>query len=77
MVCNKCQAKSQTSLATPGVKKKSEMYYGSPASSSSAPGEKKATLGQTGVTKVSVAKPRHDCHLAPPGFVQFERDQIY
>ncbi|KAM7186508.1 Microtubule-associated protein CRIPT domain containing protein [Rhypophila sp. PSN 637] len=55
MVCAKCQKKTKTTLATPGVKKKSEMYYGSPASSSSSsskPGEKKsATLGQTGISK--------------------------
>jgi hypothetical protein len=54
MVCAKCQklAKSTTTLATPAVKKKSDMYYGSPASSSSAGSVKKpATLGQTGVTK--------------------------
>ena len=51
MVCNKCsKLSSGTKLATPGVKKKSDMYYGSPASSST--GEKKsATLGQTGVSK--------------------------
>lgn len=50
MVCNKCsKLSSGTKLATPGVKKKSDMYYGSPASSS---GEKKsATLGQTGISK--------------------------
>ncbi|ROW17710.1 hypothetical protein VPNG_00918 [Cytospora leucostoma] len=48
MVCSKCQKLSKgTSLATPGVKKKSDMYYGSPASSSS----KSATLGQTGIGK--------------------------
>lgn len=51
MVCNKCQKLSKgTTLATPGVKKKSEMYYGSPASSSSS-GTKSATLGQTGIGK--------------------------
>lgn len=50
MVCNKCQAKSTTTLATPGVKKKSEMYYGSSASTSTAD-KKSATLGQTGVSK--------------------------
>lgn len=57
MVCSKCAKLSKgTTLATPGVKKKSEMYYGSPAASSSstASGPKKsATLGNTGVTKVS------------------------
>ena len=55
MVCAKCQKKTKTTLATPGVKKKSDMYYGSSASasSSSTPGEKKsATLGQTGISKV-------------------------
>jgi cysteine-rich PDZ-binding protein len=50
MVCSKCLKLSKgTTLATPAVKKKSEMYHGSPASSSS----KSATLGQTGVGKVS------------------------
>ncbi|KAL2864455.1 cysteine-rich PDZ-binding protein [Aspergillus lucknowensis] len=34
MVCAKCQKKlKQTELATPGVKRKSEMYYGSPSTS--------------------------------------------
>lgn len=52
MVCAKCQKLSKgTTLATPAVKKKSEMYYGSPASSSSS-SRPSATLGQTGVTKV-------------------------
>ena len=51
MVCAKCQKLNKTTLATPGVKKKSELYYGSAASSSS--GEKKsATLGQNGISKV-------------------------
>ncbi|KAK0646440.1 cript family protein [Cercophora newfieldiana] len=50
MVCAKCQKLNKTTLATPGVKKKSEMYYGSSASSSS--GDKKpATLGQNGISK--------------------------
>ncbi|KAK3322160.1 hypothetical protein B0H66DRAFT_601628 [Apodospora peruviana] len=52
MVCAKCQKKTKTTLATPGVKKKSEMYYGSPASSSFTGGDKKpATLGQSGISK--------------------------
>ncbi|KAL2164456.1 hypothetical protein VTH06DRAFT_3672 [Thermothelomyces fergusii] len=61
MVCAKCQKFNKTVLATPGVKKKSEMYYGSPAStastsassssSSQAGAKKSATLGQTGVSK--------------------------
>jgi hypothetical protein len=51
MVCGKCQKLGKTTLATPDVKKKNEMYYGSPAGSSS--GDKKsATLGQTGISKV-------------------------
>jgi hypothetical protein len=55
MVCSKCaKLTGPTSLATPGVKKKAEMYYGSPAGSSKS-GEKKtsATLGNTGIGKVS------------------------
>ncbi|PYI04358.1 cript family protein [Aspergillus sclerotiicarbonarius CBS 121057] len=54
MVCSKCQKKlTQTELATPGVKRKTEMYYGSPATSSpGGSGDKaKATLGSTGVGK--------------------------
>lgn len=58
MVCAKCQKLSKgTTLATPEVKKKSEMYYGSPASASASSSKpsaaaKSATLGQTGVSKV-------------------------
>ncbi|TKX19271.1 hypothetical protein C1H76_8456 [Elsinoe australis] len=51
MVCAKCQrlSKSTTKLATPDVKKKSELYHGS----SSAAGSSKTgpTLGATGVSK--------------------------
>ncbi|PNP47565.1 hypothetical protein TGAMA5MH_01387 [Trichoderma gamsii] len=51
MVCSKClKLTKSTKLATPEVKKKSEMYYGSPASSK-ASGSKSATLGNTGVSK--------------------------
>ena len=59
MVCAKCSKLSKTTLATPGVKKKSEMYYGSAASSSpSSAGDKKsATLGQSGVSKASISLP--------------------
>lgn len=60
MVCSKCLKLSKgTTLATPGVKKKSEMYHGSPASSSS----KSATLGQTGIGKVRKAPSVHVCRL--------------
>lgn len=55
MVCSKCaKLVTGTSLATPGVKKKTDMYYGSSASSSSAAGgaKKSATLGQNGIGKV-------------------------
>lgn len=55
MVCAKCQKLNKTTLATPGVKKKSEMYYGSAASSSSSAAKtKSATLGQTGISKVCI-----------------------
>ena len=71
MVCAKCQKKlKQTELATPGVKRKTEMYYGSPAttlggsSSSSSSGAgaavaggkaKSSTLGSTGIGKVCIS----------------------
>ncbi|KAL4780169.1 PDZ-binding protein [Aspergillus varians] len=66
MVCSKCQKKLKTTeLATPGVKRKNEMYYGSPSTSlggggggSSGSGagtatanKAKPTLGSTGVSK--------------------------
>lgn len=57
MVCSRCQKLSTpTSLATPEVKKKNEMYYGSPAGSSSRAGTSKtsATLGQTGIGKAYI-----------------------
>jgi hypothetical protein len=57
MVCAKCQKLSKsTTLATPGVKKRTEMYYGSPAGSGAKGGDKSktsATLGQNGIGKVS------------------------
>lgn len=58
MVCTKCQKKLKaTELATPGVKRKNEMYYGSPSTtlgggSASASAKGKPTLGATGVGKV-------------------------
>lgn len=53
MVCSKClKLTKSTKLATPEVKKKSEMYYGSPASAK-AGSSKSATLGNTGVSKVN------------------------
>ena len=57
MVCTKCSKLTKsTTLATPGVKKKSEIYFGSVAASSSKSGDKtktSATLGQNGIGKVS------------------------
>ncbi|CAG7949760.1 unnamed protein product [Penicillium salamii] len=55
MVCSKCQKKlKSTELATPGVKRKNEMYYGSPSSALGGGDKgKKATLGATGIGKVS------------------------
>ncbi|MCJ1383025.1 hypothetical protein MMC17_006138 [Xylographa soralifera] len=56
MVCAKCQKTLQkTELATPGVKRKNDIYYGSPtASASSSAGRSKtsATLGNTGIGKL-------------------------
>lgn len=54
MVCSKCQKKlKSTELATPGVKRKNDMYYGSPASTLGGEGKSgKATLGASGVGKV-------------------------
>ncbi|KAL3473971.1 cript family protein [Aspergillus californicus] len=62
MVCAKCQKKLKaTELATPGVKRKNEMYYGSPSTSSGGGGaggggtatasKSKPTLGGTGISK--------------------------
>ncbi|CAG8059917.1 unnamed protein product [Penicillium salamii] len=53
MVCSKCQKKlKSTELATPGVKRKNELYYGSPSSTLGGGDKgKKATLGATGIGK--------------------------
>lgn len=70
MVCAKCQKLSKgTTLATPEVKKKSEMYYGSPASSSKAAGANKSTtLAQSGIGKAGDLDQRQTCLFAdtPP-----------
>lgn len=55
MVCAKCQ-KNETTLATPAVKRKSELYYGSSAKKTS------ATTGNNGVGKASIE--RHDHYIA-------------
>lgn len=55
MVCSKCQKLSKkTTLATPDVKKKSEIYYGSPASSSKSSDKKSSTLANSGISKVRI-----------------------
>ena len=56
MVCARCEKLQKTThLATPGVKRKNDIYLGSPTAASTASGKTKssATLGSTGVTKVS------------------------
>ncbi|PLB37028.1 cysteine-rich PDZ-binding protein [Aspergillus candidus] len=54
MVCSKCAKKlKSTQLATPDVKRRSEMYYGS-SSTNTGSNDKtkgKATLGSTGIGK--------------------------
>lgn len=53
MVCSKCQKKlKSTELATPGVKSKNDMYYGSPSTTLGGGSKGKSTLGATGVGKV-------------------------
>ncbi|KAJ9296501.1 hypothetical protein DTO271G3_5199 [Paecilomyces variotii] len=54
MVCGKCQKKLQkTELATPGVKRKNDIYYGSPSTTLGGGGDAKSkpTLGNTGISK--------------------------
>ncbi|MCJ1465509.1 hypothetical protein MMC07_004127 [Pseudocyphellaria aurata] len=64
MVCAKCQKlQKKTELATPGVKRRNEMYYGSPASSTTGASDTSktsATLGATGIGKVSKPLRSHD-----------------
>ena len=55
VLCSKCSKVAKTtSLATPGVKKKNEMYLGSPAGSSKSTDKSKtsSTLGNNGIGKV-------------------------
>ncbi|KAL2107141.1 hypothetical protein VUR80DRAFT_5642 [Thermomyces stellatus] len=52
MVCSKCQKLSKkTTLVTPEVKKKSEIYYGSPATSSKGTDKKSAAAANAGISK--------------------------
>ncbi|KOS17084.1 hypothetical protein ESCO_006021 [Escovopsis weberi] len=60
MVCGKCLKLSKsTKLATPEVKKKSDIYHGSPASTATATSgaagskSKSATLGNAGISKAT------------------------
>lgn len=70
MVCSKCQKSlKRTELATPGVKRKNDMAWdSSKANGKSGPS---ATLGNTGVGKVSCAACRGD-----PGARLMIRDVI-
>ena len=52
MVCAKCQKLQKTSLATPGVKRKNDIYYGSPTAGGKDSSKTSATLGSTGIGKV-------------------------
>lgn len=53
MVCAKCQKQlKSTALATPAVKKKSEMYYGSSAGSTARVEKSSSTGGSTAAGKV-------------------------
>ena len=56
MVCSKCQKLlKRTELATPGVKRKNELYYGSSASANGNEQHKSSTtVGSNGVGKVRV-----------------------
>lgn len=67
MVCSKCQKLAKaTELATPGVKKKNDMYYGSPAGSIKSGDKTKtsATLGNNGIGKASTRVCAQDTDLA-------------
>ena len=54
MVCAKCQkSQKRTELATPGVKRKSDLYFGSPASNDKS--KSSATSNTSGIGKVGWA----------------------
>lgn len=53
MVCSKCQKLQKTTLATPGVKRKNEIYYGSPTTIGNDKSKSSAAQGPTGIGKVS------------------------
>lgn len=57
MVCAKCQKlQKKTELATPGVKRRNEMYYGSPASSMTSAGDKSKKSPTAGVAGIGKSK---------------------
>lgn len=68
MVCSKCQNKiKQTELATPGVKHRNEIYYGSPTTSIANSRDKSktsATIGATGVGKVTTSAFLGECNVS-------------
>ncbi|KAL8815822.1 MAG: hypothetical protein Q9223_005083 [Gallowayella weberi] len=68
MVCAKCQKLKSTALATPAVKKKNEMYYGSPAVSAGRVEKSSATSGSAGAGKSKLlsksAKSPHTASVA-------------
>ncbi|KAG7005530.1 hypothetical protein G7Y79_00019g047100 [Physcia stellaris] len=51
MVCAKCQKLQRTMLATPGVKRKNDMYYGSPTAGGGEKSKSSSTQGPTGIGK--------------------------
>ena len=54
MVCTKCQRlQKKTELATPGVKRRSDLYFGSPASNDNS--KSSATSNNSGIGKVGWA----------------------
>ncbi|PHH70572.1 hypothetical protein CDD80_5932 [Ophiocordyceps camponoti-rufipedis] len=63
MVCAKCQKLKSTTLATPEVKKKNDIYYGSPASTSSS--KTTTTLGNSGIAKARSSLPPFPCPKNP------------
>ncbi|KAL8953590.1 MAG: hypothetical protein Q9222_000585 [Ikaeria aurantiellina] len=58
MVCAKCQKRlKSTSLATPAVKKKNDMYYGSPTASSGKVEKSSTTGGKSKLLSKSAKNP--------------------
>ena len=69
MVCAKCQKLQKTVLATPGVKRKNEMYYGAPAGSKAGDKDKSkssTTTGSSGIGKVRESETQNGWALDLP-----------